>query len=183
MELTFSELDHPSTMNPYNQFNYNYWESDNTNSEDKQDLPREKRKKVSFKDGLSNVNLVVNSQGVLQRIVPALEQPNNQYQQPINPSIANEEPIDQSIKHSYIYNKYFKHYADPNINEPNVRVPKTMEEYHQMVREDQIKAYEQKKRIEEIKSTKLIFTTTPNASINPRNVVASKNNLRSMSFR
>ena len=61
-----------------------------------------------------------------------------------------------------------------------------MEEYNKMLLEDKIKALEQKKRVSEIKSTKLMFTTTPSNQINPsnsRNIQASKNNLRMMSFR
>ena len=51
-----------------------------------------------------------------------------------------------------------------------------------MLLEDKIKAIEHKKRIEQIKSTKLLFTTTPGATSNPRNIRASKNNLRMMNF-
>jgi len=64
-------------------------------------------------------------------------------------------------------------------------VPKTIEEYNQMVYEDRIKRIEERKRISEIKSTKLMFTTTPDNHVgkgNPRNVQSSKNSLRKMSF-
>ena len=149
MELTISELD--TTMNPYNiNEHFNYWDTnENENQkEEKKDKEKEKRKKVSFKDIMSNINLVVNSQGVLQRIVPKREQESspellnntyypqqynqyNQYHQ-YDQSTFNEEPIVQSVKHSYIYNKYFKDYVDLNTPQSNVRVPKTMEEYRQM---------------------------------------------------
>ena len=59
-------------------------------------------------------------------------------------------------------------------------MPKTMEEYKQMLLENKIERIKQKKRISEIKSTKLLFTTNTgqNGAIN-----SSRNNLKSMSFR
>ena len=52
------------------------------------------------------------------------------------------------MKHSYIYNKYFKDYADANNNYvPEKKIPHTIEEYNQMVLEERIKNYEQRKRI------------------------------------
>ena len=73
MELNFSELD---TMNPYQSTNnnnnnesreiqYNYWEKAPIKEQ------QNKKKKVSFNDILSNMNLVVNKQGVLQFMLPA----------------------------------------------------------------------------------------------------------------
>jgi len=196
MELNITEYDNVNTINNYDHENpINYWEkSIKTES-------KEKRKKVSFNDILSNMNLVVNNQGVLQFMVPKQEDnsqqnqynPNNfyqstQYQTPnFNPRQQNirqrEEPLEPSIKHSSIYNKYFKDYIDPNM--PKLvpkRVPKTLQEYHRMLLEYKIKAIEDKKRIEQIKSTKLMFTSSPESGSNPRNVVASNNNLRRLNF-
>jgi hypothetical protein len=110
------------------------------------------------------------------------EQYNNQYNQnqynqnQYIPQKNNLEPIEPLLKHSYIYNKYFKDYVDPNIEKSGPRLPKTKEEYFKMLMEDKINALNQKKRIEEIKSKKIMFEG------NPRNIVASKNNLRSMNF-
>jgi hypothetical protein len=217
MELNFSELDNKNTKNPYENFDYNayenqsstnpekYWEQQNTQKQEKT-----KKKKVSFDDILSNMNLVVNQSGVLQFMQPnqqieqqyeqqqyyeqqpqyqqqyqqqQYQQP--QYQQPIH--VQKQEPLDPSVKHSFIYNKYFKDYQDAQPSAPQVRVPKTIEEYHQMLLEDKIKQIQQQKRIAEIKSTKLLFVSNPggnqNNSINPRNMQASRNNLRSMNFR
>jgi hypothetical protein len=219
MELNIAELDNVNTMNPYDTFDYNKFEQQNsTNYWENSVKPetKEKRKKVSFNDILSNMNLVVNKQGVLQFIVPNHEesyqqnkydpqdnyetqnnqnyhynpkgfsQPNQQKIPQFTPrqqnSIPKKDALDPSVKHSYIYNKYFKDYADPNIIKPSPRVPKTIEEYNQMLLEDRIKTIEQKKRIEEIKSTKLLFTSAPGTGSNPRNMVASKNNLRRMNF-
>ncbi len=208
MELKITELDNINTMNPYDTFDYNNFEQKNsTNYWDNsvKTETKEKRKKVSFNDILSNMNLVVNKQGVLQFMsvnTPELTQQNeyqetyqynptdfsrpNTYQNPNfipQQNIDNtQQPLDPSLKHSYIFNKYFKDYTDTNAQKPSPRVPKTIEEYHQMLLEDKIKAIEHKKRIEQIKSTKLLFTTTPGATSNPRNIRASKNNLRMMNF-
>ncbi len=210
MELNITELDRVNTLNPYNIDNnppndINYWQDIQTSDEQSH---KEKRKKVSFTDILSNMNLVVNSKGVLQFITPKrveqqshnIEQynqtqyypePVQEYQQQYTHQIP-QEPVDPSVKHSYIYNKYFKDYTDIYSEKPIIRVPKTMEEYRQMLLEDRIKAIENKKRIEEIKSRKLLFTTTPNSGYsysnsssnsNPRNIIATKNNLRMMNFR
>jgi hypothetical protein len=154
------------------------------------------------------MNLVVNKAGVLQFMAPTKEliseeqqyisqnnnynynanqfnEPNfNQHQNFNKPQqINNSKPIDPSVKHSYIYNKYFKDYADPNVGKPIVRVPKTMEEYYQMLLDDKKRAIEHKLRMEQIKSKKLLFTAPEGGiGVNPRNIVTSKNNLRSMTF-
>ena len=222
MELNLSELDNLKTMNPYDTFNYNsyeqqseknYWETQKTEIQPK-------KKKVSFNDILSNMNLVVNREGILQFMVPNNQQeekniyqdsPSYEYQSNFsqtsqynsqnnshynknnqqNPVFQqshkkiNNEPLDSSVKHSYIYNKYFSDYVDPNVQKQGPRVPKTMEEYYQMLLDDKKNAVEHKLRMEQIKSKKLLFTTNPNQNmnLNPQNIQASKNNLRMMSFR
>ena len=154
------------------------------------------------------MNLVVNQQGVLQFMGPKQEeefmynqqQPvyNSTQQHAYNPNIKkvqyqeeyhvpqqnkNSLPLDPALKHSYIYNKYFKDYSDAGDNKPNPRVPKTIEEYKQMLLNDRIIAIQQKKRIEQIKSKKMLFVVANGVHSNPRNMQATKNNLRSMSFR
>ena len=224
MELNFSELDNITTQNPYEQFNENdygvdnnsekYWEQAKSQKEQ-----QTKKKKVSFTDILSNMNLVVSNKGVLQFMKPtnepqqqdyqyeeqyAQQQPQQQRQNQQQQQRQNQQPqqqrqnqqqhqqyaqpqkpVDPSVKHSYIYNKYFKDYADVSPPPPEKRVPKTIEEYNQMVYEDRINRIEERKRISEIKSTKLMFTTTPDSyagQVNPRNIRPSKNSLRKMSF-
>jgi hypothetical protein len=202
MELNFSGIDNMNSQNPYEQFNENdygidgnsekYWEQAKSEKEQ-----QTKKKKVSFNDILTNMNLVVNKKGVLQFIQPT--KPINEYQYDNNcdnnydeqyvphkrQNMEQRVPIAQSVKQSYIYNKYFKDYADANAPPPEKKVPKTIEEYNKMVMEERIKRVEEKKRISEIKSTKLIFTTTPDnnfTQINPRNIQTSRNNLKKMSF-
>jgi hypothetical protein len=198
MELNFSELDY-SEVEKTNANPEKYWEQTEEKPQQKY-----KKKKVSFDDILSNMNLVVNKTGVLQFMASKQplqqdEQQYQEYQEYQNPNDYNNTynntieqvikhppnnniPIDPSVKHSYIYNKYFKDYQTATNNEPVVRVPKTMEEYRQMLLEDKIKQIEQAKRINEIKSTKLMFTSNEDASLTRKNIQPTSNNLRKMNF-
>ena len=192
MELNLREM---NTMNPYDSFDHNSYEQNGDKYWEKQvEEKQTKKKKVSFNDILTNMNLVVNKQGVLQLMIPNQEEFKKQYDNNYNPNEFNQQPqyeqcqkksqpIDTGVKHSYIYNKYFKDYTDPNVEKQGPRVPKTMEEYHQMLLEDRIKASEHKKMVEQVKSKKMLFTATPGCSSNPRNIQASRNNLRMMNFR
>jgi hypothetical protein len=210
MEINFSEIN----TNSHESFDYNsynnepvqnsdkYWENYNENE-------KGKKKKVSFNDILTNMNLVVNKNGVLQQMLPSQnyieDQENFDYQQPNNtnyyphnntnyqPNIntvqqkqrINNTPIDSSVKHSVIYNKYFKDYVDAMPSEPIVRVPKTIEEYHQMLLEDKLKMIEERKRLSQIKSTKLLFTTNElrNNTNGQTNIRPTNNSLRMMRFK
>jgi hypothetical protein len=174
MELKFTEFD-----NNYEK----YWEQE-----------KPKKKKVSFDDILSNMNLVVNKSGVLQYMTSIPESTQDSYQEQyeytedfnqsktqntISKQMNN--PIDPHVKHSYIYNKYFKDYNDANVQqEPEIRVPKTIEEYKKMLLDDKIKQNNERIRISQIKSTKMMFTGSDTMT---RNIQASKNNLRMMNFR
>ena len=203
MELNFTEYDNYNDNNLENDYS-KYWEQPKT----------EKKKKVSFNDILTNMNLVVGKNGVLQQMqhqvveeqpqynikkqeqyLPQLQQqeqylPQLQQQEHYNIKKIeqNQSPVDPSVKHSFIYNKYFKDYVDAYKPEPEVLVPKSMEEYRQMVYEQKVKEAEERKRNAEIKSTKLMFTTNKgyenaNNGKNPANIRPSKNNLRMMNFR
>jgi hypothetical protein len=202
MELDIKELDNIHTMNPYDTLDHKEYEEDNSVNYWKQPIKQEnkERKKVSFNDILTNMNLVVNKEGVLQFMAPNkqdIQQPSvqqnynpNDFSQQPNHFLpqqtynqSNQAPLDHSVKHSYIYNKYFKDYVDPNTHNPGPRVPKTIEEYRQMILEDRIKAIQHKKRIEQIKSTKLMFTSATGSVSDPKNMKATKNTLRTMNFR
>lgn len=185
MELNISELDN---MNPYESFDYNKFEQEQNYWE--QEKP--KKKKVTFDDILTNMNLVVNKQGVLQFMSPQQNEPQyqnqTQYQNQFNLTQKPQqqqiqEPVDSSLKHSFIYNKYFKDYIDPNLVKPSPIVPKTMEELKQMLIQEKIIAEQQRQRISQIKSKKLIFTINSNMNVNPKNIAVSKNNLKTMTFR
>ena len=208
MELNFTELN-SCDNNSYQQNGDNYWEKPKV--EEKQT----RRKKVSFNDILSNMNLVVNNQGVLQFMVPNPNEQPQQYQDSSqqqyqhsaqqqqyqhsaqqqyyqdspqqqqyyqdSPQNKGSQPIlEQSVKHSYIYNKYFKDYGRENSEKVEPRVPKTIQEYHQMLLEDKIKKIQHRKMIEQVKSKKMIFISDPGST---RNIQVSTNNLRMMNFR
>jgi hypothetical protein len=185
MELHFEEIHNlenntchdanNSCMNPMEVEEPKYW---NENREKK----IKTKKKVTFDDILTTMNLVVNTNGVLQYMLPT--PPSNHENDPYNnsqhylPNHNNgnipQEPLDSSVKHSYIYNKYFKDYKDQhNPTLPTPRVPKTIQEYNQMIIEDKLKRIKEINRINQIKSTKMFFFN---------NIQSTKNNLRKMKF-
>jgi hypothetical protein len=199
MELNFYETEMKQsheTFDNVNDSNYEkYWEN---NSQTKEKPQSSKKKKVTFDDILTNMNLVVNKSGVLQFMAPNQDQtvtPQNQYpvqknqyplqknQSPVqNPRLVEikKEQIEPAVKHSYIYNKYFKDYQDANPPVPEMKVPKTKEEYLKMLVEERLRQMEERKRISQIKSTRMLFTTNVG---NQGTIQASKNGLRMMSFR
>lgn len=180
MELKFSEISDAQYI--VNNKPYQYWNKEIKNDNEISIEKTKRKKKVSFDDILCNMNLVVNQNGILQQMTSNkdIEEQNFIQSNPNYLNIVKEEPLDPNVKHSYIYNKYFKDYHDVNRNTPLVRVPKTMEEYKQMLLDDRIKAIEHRKRIAEIKSKKLFFTN--NSSIQ-RNNTSTATNLRNMNFR
>jgi hypothetical protein len=149
-----------------------------------------KKKKINYNDILNSLNLVVNKSGVLQYISTTdnqepyydEKQPYNQQQQPKG------KPLEPQVKNSHIYNKYFKDYKDPNVEYiEEVKVPQTIEEYNRMLLEDRIKRIQERNRVAQIKSTKLLFESNNNgnSSSNISNNVrigVSKNTLRMMNF-
>jgi hypothetical protein len=78
------------------------------------------------------------------------------YPQERKPPLQNQPPINVDQQNSYIYNKYF---SEEIRDTPNVRVPKNLIEYRNMLIQDIV----QKQRIKQVKSTKLIM---PNSNIN-----------------
>lgn len=203
MELNFYETDMKQSHETFGNENDNnyekYWEN---NTQTKEKPQSSKKKKVTFDDILTNMNLVVNKSGVLQFMAPNQDQvqqqypvQNNQYplqnnQYPVQNNqypVQNQrlveikkEQIEPAVKHSYIYNKYFKDYQDANPPVPEIKVPKTKEEYLKMLVEERLRQMEERKRISQIKSTRMLFTTNVG---NQGNIQASKNGLRMMSFR
>lgn len=206
MELNFSELDNIDTINATGETN-NYWEQ-----QSKPVVAPQKRKKVSFDDILSNMNLVVNKTGVLQSMIPmnnkqtegpllqqhqqqqysqqhqqqqqySHQQQQQYYQeyteQPNNVHVKKQEPLDPSVKHSYIFNKYFKDYQDATPQAPEVKIPKTREEYFRMIQEERLRRIQEAHRISQIKSRKLMFTAN---NTYQENIRTTANKLHKMSF-
>jgi len=188
MNLNFTEIDDLANNDNFDANGYqsnNYWETANNQTK------TPKKKKVSYDDILNSLNLVVNKNGVLQymSVNPTgenTEQPQynqqlqpqyNQNQHPQTKTIAKGKPLEPQVKNSFIFNKYFKDYKDPNAEiVEEVKVPQTVEEYNRMVLEERIKRIQERNRIAQIKSTKMLFENNNN------NVSASKNTLRMMKF-
>jgi len=204
MDLNFSELDNIDTINTAGEPN-NYWEH-----QSKPATAPKKKKKISFDDILSNMNLVVNKTGVLQSMAlvnntqneeyPQQQYPQQQHQQqqypqqqhqqqqyyqeyndqPSNKTIVKkQEPLDPSLKHSYIFNKYFKDYQDAAPPAPEVKTPKTKEEYFRMIHEERLRRIQEAHRISQIKSRKLMFTAN---NTYQENIRTTANKLHKMNF-
>ena len=192
MNLNFTEIDDLGNNDNFDINGYqtnNYWETSNVKTQD------QKKKKINYNDILNSLNLVVNKSGVLQYMTTTdnqepyydekqqYSQQQQQHQQPIKGK-----PLDPQVKNSHIYNKYFKDYKDPNAEYvEEVKVPQTVEEYNRMLLEDRIKRIQERNRVAQIKSTKLLFESnnTGNSSSNISNngkIGVSKNNLRMMNF-
>ena len=184
----------------------NYWDTAESYSDDFAEKVEEEGeirpraagvKRVTFTDILSNMNLVVNKHGVLQSIqlkthAPApLAHPDHYGDHrshrsagPV-PHRAGHAPvagIDPALKQSFLYNKYFKDYHALNEwdDAATPQAPMTREEYVQHLRERE----EARRRIEQVKSRKLMFTTSSPGILPPNTIQAStpRNTLRSMTF-
>jgi hypothetical protein len=101
------------------------------------------------------------------------EQPSNKTQ------VKKQEPLDPSVKHSYIFNKYFKDYQDAAPPAPEVKTPKTKEEYFRMIHEERLRRIQEAHRISQIKSRKLMFTAN---NTYQENIRTTANKLHKMSF-
>jgi len=180
MEVTFAEINNDSGNNvdkTHNSENYlevkkgknGYWENNG--------VEVKKKKKVTYDDILTSLNLVVAPNGVLQYMNAkpnTFSDDNNQQQyapQSILKNPVKQEQIQPQVKHSYIYNKYFKSYKDANVTVEEPRKPMTRGEYQKMVIEDLIKKRIAQKRVAQIKSKQMAFTN------NNHPIYASKNNL------
>ena len=185
MNLNFTEI---NDLDNQDQFDVNYWETANTHV-------KSSKKKFGYDDILNSLNLIVNKNGVLQYMTANVEQEHQDpyyvqeknYQQQPTKQIKGK-PLDPQVKNSHIYNKYFKDYKDPNAEYvQEFKVPQTIEEYKRLVLEERIKRIRERRRIEQIKSTKLMFESNNNGNSssnisNNRTIGASKNNLRMMKF-
>jgi hypothetical protein len=121
MELKVEEL-------PQEQPYQNYWSGSTDN--------KRTSKKVSYDDILSSLNMVVHK-GVLQFANPVVTPP----------SAASQTP---PIQNSYIHNKFFKDYVEPNAA-PVQNKPPTRAEY--------LKYLQNQQQIARVKSKKLLFNT------------------------
>ena len=202
MELNFTELDDLNNNN-LNVNNYNTQLSSDGNTKSYWKKPKDvgpRKKRVTYDDILSSLNLVVNPNGVLQYMTikpnadvffqnqgetqqysqqqhSQQQQPRQQQSQQQSKPLQNAKPLEPQLKNSYIFNKYFKDYKDANniqIEEP--KRPQTIQEHNRMVFEERVKRMKERNRVAQIKSTKLLFENNSNINV-------SKNNLYRMSFK
>ena len=135
------------------------------------------KKAFTYDDILSSMNLVVSSDGVLQYMNTKTDNTSDSEFQP-KKSIHNN--VGPELKHSYIYNKYYKNYKDPMTQEQEViRRPLTKEEYKQFIIDEVIQRKKNKQRIAHIKPKQMAFTTTQNVASHAP-IYASTNNLNHM---
>jgi hypothetical protein len=196
MELTFTELDNVENYNTYyddlipqkihtqETSHYNNYHNANQKIQKQRQRQTPKQKRISYDDILSSMNTVVIdgklefiSKDSLQNIVENQQKqhqqnkkqvPFNQRQQEQYPSQNIQQP---QIKNSYIYNKLFKDYKEPSLiqNEEPVR-PLTKNELIKQLIINKVNAINERNRIAQIKSTKLLFNNNNN-----RNIIINSN--------
>ena len=139
-----------------------------TNNPDQ--MQRRKKKGVSYNDILSSMNTVVidgklefiRNDNEIQRIQ---RESNESNEQPITKKIVNlnhgPSQIDPNVKNSYIFNKYFKDYKDPNAIE-NPAIPLTKKQLLKKLIIDKVNYYNDQIRLSQVKSTKLLFNSNNN---------------------
>ena len=117
----------------------------------------EQKPKMSYDDILSKMGMFV-AEGQLHLLdnqpIKVQEQLQQQYSQQkyVEPQQQQQQYF-EPIQNSYIHNKYF---SNENQAEPQVRVPKTLQEYRNMLVHDIL----QRQKIKQMKSTKLVMPTS-----------------------
>lgn len=135
----------------------------NTSNTEKQ------KKRISYDDILSSMNTVVIN-GKLEfinkdKLNNIVENNNPDQNAPIKKRVTfneqqKQQPMQQVDKNSYIYNKFFKDYKDPNQDQYQNEIPQkplTKKELINQIIINRIKAINERNRISQIKSTKLLF--------------------------
>jgi len=193
MELSFTELDtNIDTTKDSNTDSYKtYYDgltpqtrNNNNNNNNNNQTPsitynkrlnKPKKKTVSYDDILSSMNTVV-IDGKLEfirkdRLQPIIDNhlaqkwDTNKKKVTFNqaPQQQQQQQIDRS---SYIYNKYFKDYKDQSQNLIEApRIPLTKNEMIKQFIINKVNAINERNRIAEIKSTKLLFNNNNNTNI------------------
>jgi hypothetical protein len=141
---------------------------------DEQENKIHRKKGISYDDILSSMNTVVidgklefirndNEYGKNNEnfISNNQEQPKKVNFNQTHNSYVRKPPIDSNMKNSYIYNKYFKDYRETN-EEEHQQIPLTREQMKRKLLIDAINFHNERNRISQIKSTKLIFNSDNN---------------------
>jgi len=142
MELKMEELSTANSGPVYD----NYWSVGSISATSDTSTKTTTTKKVSFNDILTSLNMVVNK-GVLQ------------FAQPVKKVVVVVEPVLRPNGNSYIHNKFFKDYVEPDTA-PVVR--------RQMTKAEYLKHLYNRQQIAKVKSKKLLFNT--------ENIAISHNN-------
>lgn len=88
--------------------------------------------------------------------------------------LKNVEPVDPSVKNSWIYNKYFKDYKG-DTGAAQEEIPLTPEELREKKIRDYIEYVNARKRAAQVKSTKMLFS---NNSVQQIDINTSQNNAK-----
>ena len=189
MELTFMELDNNENQNQ-NDYKYNntYYDNSTTSqlSQNKNTMKRiekSKRKSISYDDILASMNTVVidgklefirkdTVQNIIENSQHNIHNIQNQQKKRVTfneiQTKNNQQQQQQIDKSSYIYNKFFKGYKDTNMNQihdDQPQRPLTKNELIKLLIINKANAINERNRIAEIKSTKLLFNNNNNRNI------------------
>ena len=176
MNLTFTELDDNScyydSILPKNDISEIQVKKINTNEKNIHKT-NVKKPKISYQDILSSMGTVVingkleferknNNNNLQQNSEFTTENSNKQHKK----VVVNNLP-QQINKNSYIYNKHFKNYKEPQITQyiEEPIVPMTKKEFARQLIINRINDINERNRIAEIKSTKLMFNNNNNRNI------------------
>jgi hypothetical protein len=146
-------------------------EMDEENYENEYPKPKIKKTRhpVSYDDILNSLGFGVSNGALYKNTTNLQQQPyyntqhmqntqNLQHMQNTQHTQNNNESLDPRIKNSPIYNKYFKNYKDPNeIQEPEI--PLTPQQQRIKMAKDYIEYQQARKRISQIKSKKMFYST------------------------
>jgi hypothetical protein len=174
MELHFEEIDKVKNNNLDNKkvsFNENntyntYWDP-----KPEYEKPVQTKKNISYDEILNSMNMVLVN-GRLH-FIPSNKFKSSSQNQNQNQNIQQKK---QNNDNSYIYNKYFKNFKDQeHIEDDTPQVPLTPEEIKRNIIIHKIKQIQERKRIEQIKSRKLLFDTSnihisQQANVSPPNL-------------
>jgi hypothetical protein len=144
----------------------------NVKFEEVYNSPDNSKKAFTYDDILTSMNLVVSSDGVLKYMNTKTD---ITYDSDPQPKKGLHNTVGPELKHSYIYNKYYKNYKDPMMQEQDlIRRPLTKKEYKQFIINELIQRKKQKQRIAHIKPKQMAFTRTHNI-INHKPIYAPTN--------
>ena len=157
--------------NQYHNQNQNILQNQYKNNQTKSNNPQLKRapNAISYDDILNSLGFGVNNNvlykknTVQQSNFQTIHQTNKQQQ-----NFSQKQHLDPRVKNSAIYNKYFKNYKDPNEVILPI-IPLTPQQIKIKLVKEHIERQQAKKRIQQIKSKKL-FYTSPNLNARPQQI-------------